>query len=460
VADHAEATGARPALPARVIAASALAAALAPLNATMLSVALSSIGVSLHESESTLTRAIVTPYLVASIIMQAPGGKLGDLLGHRRALALGQALFAVGSVVAMLAPNLVALALARVAMATAGALVLPSAMALLRNELPVESRGRAFGEFGAVLSLAAAVGPLVGGQLTSRFGWRSVFAVNLVVLLLSRVLARGSSHEGEAPAAPRAPAGFDGLGSVLLGVALAAWVLGVSRGRDPNLSLLGAGLAAFIAFVLHERRHANPVVDLSLLTNVPFLAGGVIIALHNLAMYALLFELPAVAGVVLRANAQQTGPMLVSIMGPMVVSSLVAGRLTDAIGPRLVASVGTLATAAGIALLLVTPLESMGSLTPGMLLAGAGLGLATSPSQSASLGVVRPEQSGSVAGLLSTLRFLGGIIGTLALSFVLVPTADASVAIAAHRAGLRIFLGAACLAIPFAWLLPARVKPR
>lgn len=458
--DHAEAAEAHPGLPARIIAATALAPALAPLNATMISVALSSIGASLHESESTLTRALVTSYLVASIAMQAPGGKLGDLLGHRRVLALGQALFAVGSVVAMLAPNLVALVLARITMATAGALLGPSAMALLRNELPVEARGRAFGEFGAMLSLAAAVGPLLGGQLTSSFGWRSIFAVNLVVLALSMILGRGPSRGARAPAAPRAPVRFDGLGSILLGVALTAWVLGLRKGGAPDLLLIGAGFAAFVAFVLHERRHAAPVIDLSLFANLPFLSGGIIILLHNLAMYALLFELPTVAGVVLHANAHQTGPMLVSVMGPMVVFSLVAGRLTDALGPRLLASVGALATAAGLGLLLVTPLDSMRSLLPGMMIVGAGLGLATAPSQSASLGAVRPEQSGVAAGLLSTLRFLGGIIGTLVLSFVLVPTSDASVTLAAHRTGLRIFLGAACLAIPFAWLLPARAQLR
>lgn len=461
MAEQAEAASeARAAPPTRIIVATALASALAPLNSTMLSVALSSIGATLHESESTLTRAIVTPYLVASIVMQAPGGKLGDLLGHRRALALGQTLFAIGAVLAVAAPNLVALTVARVAMATAGALVVPSAMALLRNELPLELRGRAFGAFGATMSLAAAVGPLLGGQLTSLFGWRSVFAVNLVVLPISMLLARGPAHAPTAPAKARAPIRFDWLGSVLLGVSLGAWVIGVGKGRAPNVALLGVGLVAFVAFVLHERRHATPVVDLSLLANLPFLSGGLIIALHNLAMYALLFELPTIAGIVLHADAHQTGPMLVSIMGPMVVFSLVAGRLTDALGPRTIAFVGTLSAAAGLSLLLFTPLDSMRSLVPGMVVVGAGLGLTTSPSQSASLGAVRPEQSGVAAGMMATLRYLGGIIGTLILSFVLVPTTDTAIAIAAHHAGLRVFLAATCLAIPFTWLLPAKVERR
>ena len=237
-------------------------------------------------------------------------------------------------------------------------------------------------------------------------------------------------------------------------------MLGVGKGRAPNLGLLAAGLGLLVVFVLHERRHSSPVVDLSLLRNLPFVSGGIIIALHNLAMYALLFELPTVCGVVLHAGPHQTGPLLVAIMAPMVVFSLVAGRLTDAFGPRLIASLGTLSAAGGLAILLATPIDSMHALVPGMLVIGAGLGLTTSPSQSASMSAVRPDQSGVAAGMMATLRYLGGIVGTLILSIVLVPTAEASVAIASHHTGLTIFLGAACAAIPLAWLLPARVERR
>jgi EmrB/QacA subfamily drug resistance transporter len=443
-------------LPTRVIVATALAAALAPLNSTMLSVALRDIGASLGETESTLTRALVTPYLVASVVMQAPGGKLGDLLGHRRALMLGQLVFAAGALVAVLAPGLAELAIARVAMASAGALIVPSAMALLRNELPPEVRGRAFGAFGATMSLAAAIGPLVGGQLTSALGWRSVFAVNLIVLPLSALLARGS--HGAAGAKRASSGGFDWLGSVLLGASLAAWVLGVGRGRAPNVGLLVAGLVLLVVFVLHERRHPSPVVELSLLKNAPFVAGGVMIALHNLAMYALLFELPAVCGIVLGASARQTGPLLVSIMGPMVIGSLVAGRLTDSLGARSVAAMGALVTAGGFGLLLATPMTAMMSLVPGLLVVGAGLGLSTSPTQSASMSAVPPESSGVAAGLMATLRYLGGIVGTLVLSIVLSDATDASAALAAHRTALMIFLGAACVAIPCAWALPVKAR--
>ena len=449
----------RPPLATRVLVATGLAAALAPLNSTMLSVALRDIGASLGESEATLTRSLVTPYLVASVVMQAPGGKLGDMLGHRRALALGQLVFLIGALVAVLAPGLVALSISRVAMASAGALIVPSAMALLRTELPAEVRGRAFGAFGATMSLAAALGPLIGGQLTAAFGWRSVFAVNLVVLPISALLARGGHAPTAAPKlGPRAS--FDWVGSVLLACSLASWVLAVGRGRSPDVRLLGVGLVLLVAFVLHERRQAAPVVELSLLGNLPYLAGGLLIALHNLAMYALLFELPTVCGIVLGAGAQRTGPLLVSIMAPMVVCSLVAGRLTDALGPRVVATMGTVATAAGFGILLASPVDSLLSLVPGLVVVGGGLGLAMSPAQSASMGAVPPEKSGVAAGMTSTLRYLGGIVGTLVLSLVMVPTSEPAVALASHRTALTIFLVAACAAMPFAWLLSKTVGRR
>ncbi len=439
-----------------LIAATALAAALSPLNSTMLSVAVGPIGKSLATDDATVTRALVTSYLVTSIVMQAPGGKLGDRLGHRRAVALGQLAFALGSVLAALSPWLGGLMVARVAMASAGAMIVPSATAMLRTELPARVRGRAFGVFGAVMALAAAIGPPLGGQLSAWFGWRSIFAVNLVLLPISAWLAgRPSKAPPTRAAAPGAK--FDLRGALLFGVALSSLVLGVGRGGALNPPLLVLSAAALGAFVLVERGHPSPVVELSLLRLRPFVAGGLLIALHNLAMYALLFELPSVVSVVLHGDVARGGRLLLAMIAPVVVAGPLAGRLGDAYGARSVALAGTTLAALGAVTLQLTPLRTLTSPVPALVLLGLGLGLASAPSQAAAMSAVPADKSAVGAGMLATMRYLGGVLGTLVLGVVLAGAREPAAVLVGHGRALACFLAATVAAMACALALPARI---
>jgi MFS family permease len=453
-------------LPLRLVFAMALASGLTPLNSTMLSVVLQPLRTTFHETEATLTQALVTTYLVTCIVMQAPGGKLGDELGHRSALAFGQGAFAVAAGLGMFAPSLGWLTASRILMATAGALIVPSATALLRNEIPVQLRGRAFGAFGASMALSAALGPLIGGQITSAFGWRAVFSVNLLVLPVSALLARESSKGAAASGEARrdiarrrdwsALKRFDYLGSSLLGAGLAALALGVRRGTSPSWALLGAAPLLLAAFVVVERRQRAPVVELGILRIPVFVASGGIIGLHNLAMYALLFELPSVCSTLLGAGANRTGLLLVAVLAPMVVLSPIAGRLTDRVGARSTALLGTGTALFGMCVLLATPVRTLPALIPGLIVFGLGLGLSSAPAQSSGMTAVRVEQSGVAAGMLSTMRYVGGVMGTLILAVLLAHSEDRELVRSAHRATLLIFVAALTLALGCALVLPAK----
>ena len=175
-------------LPVPALIGMMLAASLAPLGSTMIAVALPSIGRDVGAEASDLTQWLVTSYLITSIALQSPGGKLGDLFGHGRALVAGLALVAAGSVLGVVVDSVYALGVARILMASGGAATVPATMAILRNQTAAGRRARVFGLFGACMGLAAAVGPLAGGELTQQFGWRAVFAANLPVIGVSLVL--------------------------------------------------------------------------------------------------------------------------------------------------------------------------------------------------------------------------------------------------------------------------------
>ncbi|GAA0942784.1 MFS transporter [Pseudonocardia zijingensis] len=363
---------------------------------------------------------MVASYLVAAIVLQGPGGKLGDRIGHRRVLALGLALVAVGAVLGAAAGSIGVLAVARVLMAAGGAAIVPATLALLRIELPAERRGRAFGLFGAVMSLAAGIGPVVGGELVRAFGWPSIFAANLPVIGLASVLAAGRTRR---PGSPRRSP-FDVVGTVLLTAALAALVLGLDAPAATAAVLLGACAALVVPLVWWERRATDPVVAFGLFGSRAFTAGSLLVAFQNLVMYTLLFELPQVLAALLGADPAATGRLLVALTAAMIVASLVAGRITDRVGARLVALGGTLASLGAVGLLAAADLSSLAGLVLPLAVLGVGVGLATPAAQSASLTAVAREHSGAAAGIGTTMRYLGGVVGVALLGRLVDLTGD------------------------------------
>jgi MFS family permease len=378
-----------------------LGAVLAPLGSTAIAVALPAVAGELEVDAGRLDLALVVSYLLVGIVGQAPGGALADRLGHGRAMLAGLGAWALGAVLGAAAPGLAALALARVLMAAGGAVTVPAAMALLRNGTAADRRARAFGTFGGVTGLAAAVGPLLAGKLVVGLGWRAIFLANLPVIAVSAALvARLARVEAPSPARSRP-----------------AWA--------PDLRLLG--------------RRA-------------FAAGSALIALQNLAMYALLFHLPVAFSRVAGAGPEETGRVLLALLGGMVLCAPIGGRVADLAGARLTACAGSLLALAGILLLprpeaLGAPSEALAALA----LLGAGLGLSTAPAQAAAMSAVGAEEAGRAAGLLSTMRYAGAVGGMVLLS-VRLPGAGLPVP-AAFGAALA---AAAVLAL----LLPGHGQPR
>ena len=373
----------------------AAAALLAPLNSTIIAVALPTIASSFAATPALVTRWLVTAYLVVTIVAQSPAGKLADVWGTSRVLTLGRSMFGIGALLAAFSPALPILGIGRALMALGGAFTIPTVFAQLRNSVPHARRGRIFGVFGAIMGTAAAAGPIIGGLLTARFGWHSVFFVNVPVVLLSFALEPPRRAEKNGRAAT-----FDFIGSALLAVAVLLLVAAVEKAQ---LAFALGAVVALAAFIARELRARDPVLDVRLFTRPAFAAGGAIVALQNLAMYSMIYMLPFL----LARNPASTGRMLLLFTAAMVLASPLGGRLSDAIGARAVAATGAVIATSG-AWLFVSGSE----LTAALILMGAGIGIATSPSQAAAMSAVDASQAGVASGALSTMRYLGGVTGS------------------------------------------------
>jgi MFS family permease len=440
-------------LPLSALAGMLLAASLAPLGSTMIAVALPSIGQAIGADAPDLTQWLVSSYLVASIALQSPGGKLGDLVGHGRALVVGLSLVATGGLLGLLVGEVHALGVARILMASGGAATVPATMAILRNQTTADRRARVFGLFGACMGLAAAIGPLVGGELTERFGWRAVFAANLPVVAISLLLVLMS--RGMYTRATTKQPSLDWLGSTLLAVGLTLVIVALRMSGSAAWWLGATGAVLLVAFPFWERHTASPVVDFSLLRRGAFLGGGSIIALQNMAMYPLLFQLPVFFDRVRHLGARTMGQALLALTVAMMLSSVAGGRLTELIGARAQTLTGSLVALAG--LWWFADFESIRvpfDVMPGMLLIGAGVGMTSPPAQAASMSTVGREQSGMAGGMLSTMRYVGGVAGTTALGALL----HDSTSPASHQRPLIVYAAALIAAALLSCLLPGKQK--
>ena len=438
-----------------------LAASLAPLGSTMIAVALPSIGQELDIGSGVLTQWLVSSYLIVGIAVMSPGGKLGDRFGHSKALLLGMTIYGCGSIVGFALANLSSLAFARMSMAAGSAIAVPAAMALMRNLVPIERRARMFGYFGSVMGTAAAIGPLIGGELTVRFGWRSVFLANIPVLVIAFVLIRlagvgsSSAPTPERASAPR----FDILGSVLVGLGLTLLVVAVQT-TTAALWYGMAGGALLVCFVLWEQRVSEPVLDLRLFKRRAFAAGTAVIGLQNLAMYALLFQLPIFMEQVRGVPSGTTGRTVIGMMVAMVVLSPVGGRLAERVGPRLTTFSGCLLTLLGLYTIggfegVLVPADVL----PGIVLMGAGLGLSSAPSQAVSMSAVDRSNAGMAGAAISTARYIGAVIGISTLGFVLNRSGDAgAVATDAHTSAMGVYVVALVIATISSLMLPGRLQ--
>lgn len=401
------------------LACLALATVCGSLGTSIVNVALPSLTERFGASFASV-QWIVIAYLLTGTATIVLAGRLGDLLGRRKLLLAGLALFAAATLAASEAPTLGFLVAARAVQGCAAAVITALSLALARSVVRKERTGAAMGLLGTMSAVGTALGPSLGGALVEALGWRAAFAANIPLAIAALALgARFLERDGPRQRTSMLD-GFDVPGSVLLAVTLAGLALASTIGRivPGPWAALSAGVAVVgaVAFVLVERRSQAPLVPFAWLAS-----GGLGLALVTNAVVSTVVMATMVVGpfhLVRGLGLDAAAAGLVMATGP-VVSALVglpAGRRVDAIGSRRVTLAGLYVLGAGAALLAAfAGRASVLAYAGPLAVLTAGYALFQAANNTAVMAEVAAENRGVVSGLLSLSRNLGLMLGTTAL---------------------------------------------
>ena len=405
-----------------LLALSSLGSVLAPLNSTMIAIALPDI-----RQEFALSHAavawLVSGYLIAMAVAQPIGGRLGDQIGRERVYRGGLLAFLVFSVAAALAPNFLSLVVLRIAQAVAGAVLIPNGTAMLRTHAPSHKLGRLNGINGSVISVAAATGPLLGAGVLEVGSWRWMFPLSIPVVLLALVLLR-RLHISEASRPPRMP--IDWLGMALFVALLGVVTLQLSAIREGEGGVTVAArwfvaIAVAAAFIWRQRVSASPTAEWRLFRSRSFSGATAYVLFTNFAMYTTVLMIPFFIREVQGKGSLTSGLLLAAMSALVAITSPFGGRISDARGRRLPAQLGAaMMTAGALALLAGLHRDVSGVYLAGCLaLLGVGLGLGTGAATTAAVESAPARLAGSAAGTSSMMRYIGSIVGAGILAGVL-----------------------------------------
>lgn len=436
-----------------------LAVALIIVDSTIVNVAIPAVVDDLGIS-STEVQWVQEAYTLVFASLLLLFGSLGDRFGRRRMLLLGVALFAASSVLAALAPTGGLLIGARLIQGVGGAMMLPTTLSLLNATFRGRERGIAFAVWGSTIGGMAAVGPLLGGWLTTAFSWRWAFGINVplgAIIIVGVLWAVAESREKDYGR-------VDLVGAALSVVLFGTLVFGLIEGRtygwwtidttpaigswewpltlSPVPLAFAVSLAALVAFLAwtaaRRRRGRGTLLDLSLFRIGTFRTGNIAALVVALGEFGLILALPLWLQFVLGFDALQTGLVLLALAGGSFVASGIAGGLSGKVAPVAVVRAGLVAEMVGIGAVawVIAPDAAWGLLLPGLFIYGVGVGLATAQLTGVILQDVPVAQSGQGSGTQSTARQVGSALGIAILGTVLFTTTAGALSTALEAQGM------------------------
>ncbi len=414
------------------------------LDSSVMNVSIQSVANDLHTTVTGIQTAITLYTLVMAAFM-ITGGKIGAIVGRRRAFGIGLVVYACGSMVTALAPNLTVLIIGWSLLEGLGAaLIMPAIVALVAGNVPREGRAAAYGLIAAAGAIAVAAGPLIGGAVTTFASWRWVFVGEVVIVLVILAFLRTVR---DTP--PEGRVAFDGFGALLSVAGLAMTVFGVLRSGSwgwvrpkpgaPTIAgvslvfwLVVGGLlvlGGLIEWEVHrERSGREPLFRPSMFANRQMTGGLVMFGFQFFIQSGVFFTIPLFLSVVLELNALQTGVRLLPLSLALLASAMAVPRLWPTASPRRVVRLGLLSMLVGTILL-------VGGLDPGadaaivlvpMALMGLGIGVLASQLGAVTVSAQPDAMSAEVGGLQNTFTNFGASLGTALVGAVLIGSLTSS----------------------------------
>ena len=408
------------------------------LDSSVMNVSISQVANDLHTTVTGIQTAITLYTLVMASLM-ITGGKIGSMIGRRKAFAIGLVIYAAGSATTAIAPSLPVLIFGWSFLEGIGAaLIMPAIVALVAGNVPPERRAAAYGTIAAAGAIAVAVGPLIGGAVTTFASWRYVFAGEVVIV---GIILLFTKRIADTPVAEHQK--FDLIGALLSIIGLALIVLGVLKSGEwgwitakPNepsilghspviwMLLVGAVVLGLLAFRELRLKAANraPLIDPELLTNRQVVGGITMFFFQYLAQAGVFFTIPLFLSVVLELSALATGVRLVPLSLALLLSAMLVPRLFPTGSPKLLVRIGLTLMLAGTLVLIfgISPTANAGVVAIPMLLLGLGIGTMASQLGAVTVSAVDESRSAEVGGLQNTSMNLGASFGTALAGAVLI----------------------------------------
>ncbi|MGI9539740.1 MAG: MFS transporter [Miltoncostaeaceae bacterium] len=399
-----------------VLATSCMLILIIALNTTAINTAVNSIADDLDLTSSSLTWAI-NIYLLAVAAIVAVTGRLGDIIGVRRLILIGLAIFAVGSVLTAISDSGAMLIGGRACQGFGSAFLMPGSMQALQQAFPEEERSTALGAWGAVAGIGFAIGPLFGGIWTDAVSWRGIFWSDLPMLAIALVLALATL--GGLPA-PKKHKPIDLVGAAVLAVAVFLLVFGLQRSEFWGFDsadfwvTMGVSAALFGVFAFIETKRRSPLVHLRLFRIPPYVGSMVATFASTAALIGMLyfFNLFVQSPVTLDESAVAASIALLPYGVMMFVFSLWSGRVASRVGFAIPVGGGLAVSAIGFVWFAAVAGDlSSGALWAPITLSGIGVGLTFSTAGAGGLAAVPQDSTGEAAGAINVARYVGGALG-------------------------------------------------
>jgi EmrB/QacA subfamily drug resistance transporter len=377
-----------------------------PFMGSSIAIGLPSIGDEL-QMDAILLGWVSTTYLLAAVMFLVPIGRIADIYGRKKIFTYGMLTYTIASALSATSTSAAMLISFRILQGIGGAMIFSTAVAILTSVFPPQDRGRVLGINVAAVYIGLSLGPFAGGLLTQYLGWRAIFWANVplglmvIALIFWKLKGEWAEARGEK---------FDVAGSIMYSLMLLAIMYGFTMLPDIiGVVLILAGAAGFVAFIRWEMKVKSPVLDIGLFKNNTVFALSNVAALINYsATFAVGFLLSLYLQYVKGLSPQNAGLVLVAAPVVQAIFSPFAGRLSDKIEPRIVASAGMGLTVIGlIFFIFLGKATSLWFIIAGLMILGLGFALFSSPNTNAVMSSVDRKSYGVASATLSTMRQIG-----------------------------------------------------